>query len=113
MELGPVVDVVQIHGVARSGSVIGHARRAADALARGVVVDVTADRAVKLIDVALVKLHAGLLLHPALKLDVARLAVFDVIEGFLAIETKTIQNHLIVTLAAARIASSEFAAGFE
>lgn len=113
MEFVPVVEVVEIHGILESRGVILQAARGEDAFAGIVTVIVAADGSVQFFDVCFIELNAGLLLHPVFELGVAGTVVLDEIEGFLAVQTEAIEDHLVVALAAARVASSEFAARFE
>ncbi len=50
VKLIPVVKIVQVHRVAGSGGVVGHAARAQNTLARGVIVVIAAQRSVMLFD---------------------------------------------------------------
>src|SRR4051812_3830111 len=78
----PVVEVVEIDSVTRS---IGNTVGAEDFFAGAVVMDVTNDRAVELVDRSLVELHAGLALDPCFELRIGRLAGLDVIQDRVAI----------------------------
>ena len=73
---------------------------------------VATDRGVEFFDRSLIQ-PGRVLLHPAFKLRVIRLVLFDVIDHGIAIEAKAIDHHLIVTFAGARISRGEFADVFE
>jgi hypothetical protein len=74
---------------------------------------VAANRIVEFLDIGFVEFHTRLLFHPVFELRIARLVVFDEIEGFLAVETESVQDHLVEAFAAARISSGQFAARFQ
>ena len=113
MEFVPVVEVVQVDGVVADGAFVADAAGAADALAGGVVVVVTLDGAVALVDGGLVELHAGLFLQPCLELRVGGLAFRDVFLHRVGIQAECADHHRVVALADAGITGGELAAGFE
>ena len=113
MEFVPVVEVVEVDSVLECGGVILETAGGEDAFTGIVTVIVAADRGVQFFDVGFVELHARLLLDPVFELGVAGAVILDEIKCFLAIESETIQDHLVITFAAAWVARSEFAAGFE
>src|SRR5439155_22951759 len=95
------------------GGVVGNATGAENRFTRRVVVDVAADGGIELFDGRFVQFHSGLLFHPALELGVGWARRFDKVNDGVAIESETIDHHLIVAFATARIARGELAARFE
>ena len=83
MDLVPIVEIVEFDGAAIVAGAVVQAARVKDSFASTVVVIVSTNVAVDLVDGAFVKLHAGLLFDPIFELDVRGLIVLDVIEGFL------------------------------
>lgn len=104
VEFVPVVEIVEIDGVAEGACVVLKAAGSENALASRIVMVVTANRGVEFLDIGLVQLRSRLLSDPVFELDVGGAIGLDVIDGFLAIEAKPIQNHLVVALAATGIA---------
>src|SRR5688572_18333439 len=113
VEFFPVVEVVEVHGIARGVGVVRNAVGADDRFARAIVVNVTADRSIQLFDGRFVELHTGLLFNPVLELRIGWFLIFDEVDHGLALQAKRIEDHLIVTLADARVTRREFAALFE
>ena len=67
MKLVPIVEIVQVHRVFRSRSVVGDAARAQNTLPRFVIVIVTAHRGVMLLDRLPIK-RFRVFLHPRFEL---------------------------------------------
>lgn len=74
--------------------------------------DVALNCGVELVDRAFVELGA-ILLHPGFELAIGRLALFDVVDHGIAVEAETVNDHLVVAFACARIARGEFADGLK
>lgn len=113
MEFVPVVQVIQINGIAEGRWVIWKSVCAQDALAGGVVMDVATDSAVEFVDRTFVELNAGLLFDPGFKLWIGGLALFDEVDDGVALEADAIDDHLIIALASARITWGELAGAFQ
>ena len=107
MDLVPIVEIVEFDGAAIVAGAVVQAARVKDSFASTVVVIVSTNVAVDLVDGAFVKLHAGLLFDPIFELDVRGLIVLDVIEGFLAVEVERGEDHLVVAFAAAGVAGAK------
>jgi hypothetical protein len=112
VEFIPVVKIVQIHGVAWRGSVIGNAARAQNPLARGIIVVITAHRGVVLLD-GLRGERLRVLLYPGFEFGIGRLVLLDVILYRLFIEPERGTGHRIEASADAGIARSEFTRRFK
>jgi hypothetical protein len=112
MKFVPVVEIVQIHRVFGSGSIVRNSARAQHTLARVAIVDISAHGGVMLLDGLRVK-RFGVFLYPRFELGVVRLALLDVILYRLFIEPKRSTGHRIEASADARIAGREFAPRFE
>jgi len=113
MEFIPVIEIVQVHCVSECAIAVTKSARAKDAFARSIVVNVAFDGRVQFINARLIEFDAGLLFDPRLKLRVSRLVIFDVVDDGIAIQSKAVDDHLIVAFARAGITCGEFAARFE
>ena len=113
VEFGPVVEVVEIDGVARSFRIVLEIRGAEDRPAGFVVVIVTTDGCIELFNRSLVDLGARLLADPLFELTVCWALLGDVGHERIAIEIETIDDHLIETFAHGRVTGCEFAAGIK
>ena len=112
MKFVPVVKIVQVHCVLRSGRVVGDAARAQNTLARIVIVNVSAHRGVMLLDRLRVK-RLRVLLHPRFELWIGRLVLLDEILDRLFIEPECGTGHRVVASADAGITGGEFTPRFE
>ena len=113
MEFVPVVQIIQIHGIAETAGAVVQPAGRENAFSRVVIVNVSLDRRIELFDVGFVQLYARLLLDPGLELNVVRFIRLNVVERFLAIEPQAVEHHLVVASAASGIARSEFATSFK
>lgn len=113
VEFFPVVEIIEVDGVARSGSVVGNAVGGEDALASGVVMIVAGDRGVEFVDGRFVEFHTRLLFDPRFELRIGGPVVFDVVDHSVAVEAERVDDHLVVAFAGAGITSGEFSAGLE
>src|ERR1044071_6187197 len=112
MEFFPIIKIVQIHGVFEGVSVIRNATGTENRFSRPIIVIISTNRGVELLNRAAVELGA-VFLHPRLKLRVGRFGVLDEGQNCIPLETQTVNYHLIKALAGPRISGSEFAGCFE
>src|SRR5437867_1243576 len=102
VEFFPVVEVVEVDGILRRGAVVWQAIGAEDGFAGSIIMDVTANAGIELLNGSFVHLGA-ILFDPGFELRVSRLAVFDEVDNGLAVETEAINDHLIIAFAGAWI----------
>lgn len=112
MERMPVIEVVEIDGVADLAFVPDPVR-AEDGGADVVGVDVTGDRGVELFDRSGIEGSAGLGENPGFKLRIGRLFVGDEFlkDGF--VECESVEHHLVIALATRRVVGVELASSAE
>src|SRR5688572_19017787 len=109
MKLFPIIEIVQIDRVARRRSVIGKRVRRKNSFTRVIVMEVSSDRRVQLIDRSLVQPHTWLLANPGLKLRVGRTLLLDEINDRLTLESEAVDDHLIVAFSRSGISCGQFA----
>ena len=72
VELGPVVEIIQIDRIARSLGVVRQIRRSEDRASCFIIVVITGDGLVEFIDGSFVQRSSGLLTNPLFKLRISR-----------------------------------------
>ena len=97
--------------VARSA--VREARCAEDCASRLVVMNIAGDRSVELFDRLLIDPGAGLLANPLFELRIGRTFPGDERDHGVAIQTETVDDHLIEAVANRWVARCEFIAGVE
>src|SRR5438045_2018121 len=110
MELIPIIEIIEVDCIARGRRVVRDAIAPENALARGIVVDITADGAIELVGGALVELGSRLLLDPAFELSISRALRLDVIDDGILVQCQRVEDHLVVAFADAGITGGEQAA---
>ena len=113
MELLPIVEIVQVHGIGADGRLVVHSGSGEDALAGFVVVDVAEDGNIQLVDVLLVDLGTGLSADPFFEGNIGRLVILDESLGGFVVDTEGVEHHGIIAGTDSRIAIGELAGGFE
>ena len=94
VEILPVLEVVEVHGV-EDCSVVSDSDGLEDRSAGVIGVVVTNDGIVVFVDSRVVKRAAFLVEDPLLKLGVGRLVCLDVVEKGLTVDTESIESHLV------------------
>ena len=112
MKLVPIIQIVQVHRVFRSGSVVGDAARAQNTFSRFVIVIITADRGVMFLDRLRVE-RLRVLFHPGFELGIGRLVLLDEILDRLFVEPERGTSHRVVASANTGITVGEFTPRFE
>ena len=112
VEFFPIIQVIQIHGIFRGSAVIRQGIRAENRFARGVIVNVTANRGIEFLDGGLIQL-GRILFYPGFELAIGRFILFDVVNHRVAVQTDTVNDHLIITFPSAGIAGRQFAGAFK
>ena len=109
VEFVPVVEVVEVDGVA--WVTVGEACGAEDALAGFIGVDVAGDGGVELLDSFCIDLGA-IFADPLFTLDVGGFGG-DKCEECVAVDAEAVENHLVISCAAAWVAVGNLAGCFE
>lgn len=112
VEVLPIFEVIEIHGI-EDGSGVGNTHGLQDGGARGVIMIIAHDCGVVLIDGVVVERSAFLVEDPLLALGVGRLALLDVGEESVALDSKGIESHLVKTGTGSGVVAVELADGIE
>ena len=112
MELVPIVEIIQVHRVLRSGRVIPHPAISQDLLTRLVVVIIPAHGGVVFFD-RLRGERLRIRFYPRFELRIGRLALFNIILHRLFLEPKVGAGHRVEPSADAGITGSKFARRFQ
>src|SRR5947199_295962 len=113
MEFVPIIEIVQIDRIARSGSIIRNAVGAENTLASVVVMNISPDSAIELVDASFIELCTRLFFDPGLELRIARTLTLDKACHCVGLQTEGVQHHGVVAFADSGIARAEAPALFQ
>ena len=112
VEVLPILEVIEVYGV-KDGSGVGNADGLEDGSTGGVIVIVANHRSVVLIDGVIVERPPFLVQDPLLAFGVGRFAFLDVCEEGFALDTESVESHLVEAGTRGGVVAVKLAGGVE